>query len=1191
MPSKTTEGGMPVVTVKVSSFLKHPAAGHTLYECRVELPHTRQVWVVHRRYREFVALRQHLKTACQHYRQKKPAPSSRGGKPHSANKPPGRGTASLGVGGDVSAAAAGGEGGGSSGGGSSAGSRPPGSAELIESIETILFVCKFPSRIALGRSFSLKQERRKALHSFLEALVYLRPLPNEVASFLGLLENNRLAQDQNGDYVRVMHTETVLPIPPSPAFHAAARARREKMVADGAPRGGEDDDAAVAGDDDPCGTTPGLRSSKAAATKTLAVGVASAEVRAEEGSDVPAAAAEVATGCSSSSGGGGSENDGRRKASLPLSSPAAAGTAGASGQPLSDHVDSSSPRQHQPPRFRQQEQRSVGSRAWEGVRTVEMTSQGGEGQDQWSGTEDPTDSESGSDSETDDDSDDDDGRGTRTAEDTTHVRGDDDTEPRSSQGAGRQQQRQGADGGVTQGGADPAAVAEAVATTGLGDENRGGGGSGGEPGVIPDPPLPAVPSPKAWSPTALVSPPSIAVPTSPYAPVAKLRGGGADGGGGGEVDCDADGEDETMTCQDEVVDGGGSGGGGGGVGEAEVKGEEDEEREERLIQWEFLNGFLHEVVAKVVGRQGLGGTGSAGGGERGGGGEGGVLSSPLSDEERDVRVAELMSFGVDLPYEMLLTLLRYKDWGPEAATALYQSLVAAGKGLLEKVNPGAPVRGMQNGGNTCYIDSLLFAMFATLDAFDWLLFKPLPSTDPPEARLLQKHLRFLVNQLREGATVPREHSNLIRTHLRRCGWQGGASTQEDVTELFTFLVCLLRCPALPLSEALFHGGNVDAGDSRISTERALFLALPEAEKETEDRKRPKSLSPTRDANAAPPLSTNSNADPASSSTLAAERQQGEQQARARSPSVPCRGKGKDSGGVGAAVTLEQILMHNFHDNRVEGLRRSVSGEKGSQPVDAWRMVSMLPFYALSGEHDGDSDPSNDKHFDTIMLPMVLKRYEQPVAPPPAAGASSRASGAGAAVPEATKSRRRVIVPHRLDVSNFMAPSAGAKGRADDSEPGRFVLVLRSAVCHLGGESVSMGHYVAYTADRVASGDGGGKKKGEAGGAHAAKAGEWGSKSTTGWASGGGKSSLGADDGESSQDSVAWLRLDDLHEGPGGRGYVEKLDTVHEANRLFRCVAAAGGVVVVVVVGGGRDGGGRDGGGGLFLSLSHSGAAT
>lgn len=41
--------------------------------------------------------------------------------------------------------------------------------------------------------------------------------------------------------------------------------------------------------------------------------------------------------------------------------------------------------------------------------------------------------------------------------------------------------------------------------------------------------------------------------------------------------------------------------------------------------------------------------------------------------------------------------------------------------------------------------------------------------------------------------------------------------------------------------------------------------------------------------------------------------------------------------------------------------------------------------------------------------------------------------------------------------------------------------------------------------------------------------------------------------DGSQDSVAWLRLDDLKEGPAGRGFVERLDGVHEANRLFRCV--------------------------------------
>lgn len=60
--------------------------------------------------------------------------------------------------------------------------------------------------------------------------------------------------------------------------------------------------------------------------------------------------------------------------------------------------------------------------------------------------------------------------------------------------------------------------------------------------------------------------------------------------------------------------------------------------------------------------------------------------------------------------------------------------------------------------------------------------------------------------------------------------------------------------------------------------------------------------------------------------------------------------------------------------------------------------------------------------------------------------------------------------------------------------GRFALVLRSAVCHLGGESVSKGHYVAYAADQEeaasgssaadskteSSGRGGGKKLGSEG---------------------------------------------------------------------------------------------------------------
>ena len=61
----------------------------------------------------------------------------------------------------------------------------------------------------------------------------------------------------------------------------------------------------------------------------------------------------------------------------------------------------------------------------------------------------------------------------------------------------------------------------------------------------------------------------------------------------------------------------------------------------------------------------------------------------------------------------------------------------------------------------------------------------------------------------------------------------------------------------------------------------------------------------------------------------------------------------------------------------------------------------------------------------IMLPMVLKRYETEEVTPNASP-SSGGGGGGWSPGQAKKSDRKVIVPHRLDVSNFMAPSAGAK---------------------------------------------------------------------------------------------------------------------------------------------------------------------
>lgn len=144
------------------------------------LPHSSQVWLVFRRYREFVTLRQRLKTACQEHHQKHAAIPTRGDtNSHAApakrlserggGSIPGLHAAAadvsltLGAGNKAGRTHGAARGGGGGGGGAN--------SALIASVETILSECRFPSRLALGRSFSLRQERRKALHAFLAALV------------------------------------------------------------------------------------------------------------------------------------------------------------------------------------------------------------------------------------------------------------------------------------------------------------------------------------------------------------------------------------------------------------------------------------------------------------------------------------------------------------------------------------------------------------------------------------------------------------------------------------------------------------------------------------------------------------------------------------------------------------------------------------------------------------------------------------------------------------------------------------------------------------------------------------------------------------------------------------------------------------------------------------------------------------
>ncbi|KAF9158839.1 hypothetical protein DFQ26_007184 [Actinomortierella ambigua] len=184
-------------------------------------------------------------------------------------------------------------------------------------------------------------------------------------------------------------------------------------------------------------------------------------------------------------------------------------------------------------------------------------------------------------------------------------------------------------------------------------------------------------------------------------------------------------------------------------------------------------------------------------------------------------------------------------------------------------------------------DSLLFAMFARLSAFEGLLTVNLDGDDdsdsdddhhagpngggggggtaaagtgtggteqPHEALLLSQHrlqtwLRMFVNQLRQGRLVQAHVVRELRQHLYSCGWSIGpqlqqmdsrlsqqqlqaiASRQEDASELFMFLTEILHLPFLPLEQRLLHGARISDDDDKVITERMLQICIPTPEEQ------------------------------------------------------------------------------------------------------------------------------------------------------------------------------------------------------------------------------------------------------------------------------------------------------------------------------------------------------------------------
>jgi hypothetical protein len=320
-------------------------------------------------------------------------------------------------------------------------------------------------------------------------------------------------------------------------------------------------------------------------------------------------------------------------------------------------------------------------------------------------------------------------------------------------------------------------------------------------------------------------------------------------------------------------------------------------------------------------------------------------------DEIQLRIVEIMSHGIELSLEEILPV--YLTYGANTLD-FCQDMITSGKGYLEPVQRIEKQYRIANAGNTCYLDSLLFALFAQINAFDYLLLKSVPNKD---ISVMQMHLRLFVTRMRKSKAIMKHQVKALFTAMKKSGWSGRPGSQEDVVELLAWFLAIFESPSLAMTESIYHGGETDmSSDERVAAERFLSLPIPD---------------------------------------------------------------GKD------LISLEDLVQAYFFDNQLYGIKRAIEDKKDIE-MNAWKMLRMLPFYCIE-----NTDTSSDSHFRRMVLPIVLKRYTN----------------------KGKRQKRPVGIPHRFDISHLVS----------QDHPVSYYMELQSAVCHIGGSSISTGHYVALCA--------------------------------------------------------------------------------------------------------------------------------
>ncbi|KAI1753498.1 cysteine proteinase [Xylaria castorea] len=219
-----------------------------------------------------------------------------------------------------------------------------------------------------------------------------------------------------------------------------------------------------------------------------------------------------------------------------------------------------------------------------------------------------------------------------------------------------------------------------------------------------------------------------------------------------------------------------------------------------------------------------------------------AAKQPAKDEDEaapreidDTKIEEVRqratSIGLDahsLHDDYILYALnsKYSSNNIDKAIELLELVQASLSGEILSYNPATRMLGAENRGNvTCYLDALLFAMFAKLDAFECMLKTEIRDNEP--RKKLTVLLRLWVNMLRSGKLIETDMTEHIQEALAECGWKEARYLeQQDTSEAFAFITETLQLPLLTLQVDLFHQGKNDDADHKVVYERLLNLAVP-----------------------------------------------------------------------------------------------------------------------------------------------------------------------------------------------------------------------------------------------------------------------------------------------------------------------------------------------------------------------------